>query len=181
MRSIQLTPLELISRLSKLIPDPRCHQHHYHGLFAPNAPLRKKLVHHADKAIDEHVPLIEMPDETHAEKKSNRNWARLLAKIYEVFPLECECGEGMKIIAFITSPYLAKQILTKFKLSTNPFGPENCEEPERDEQCQLTPDTVDGFYTDYDLIPEYEVCDLVPGTNDGFPEGNIDPIYWDSS
>jgi hypothetical protein len=63
MRSIQLTPLELISRLSKLIPDPRCHQHHYHGIFAPNAPLRKNLWH-ANKAIDEHVPIIDAPDET---------------------------------------------------------------------------------------------------------------------
>ena len=63
VRFIQLTPLELISRLSKLIPDPRCHQHHYHGTFAPNAPIRKKLVLHANRGIDEHVPIIEMPME----------------------------------------------------------------------------------------------------------------------
>jgi len=182
VRSIQLTPLELISRLSKLIPDPRCHQHHYHGILAPNAPLRKKLVHHADKAIDEHVPIIEIPIEPISlEKKSNRNWARLLAKVYEVFPLECECGEGMKIIAFITSPHLAKQILTRFKLSTDPFGAGNYEESEWDRECQLASDTVDGFYTDYDPVPEYEVCDLVPGTSDGFPEESVDPTYWDSS
>jgi hypothetical protein len=87
----------------------------------------------------------------------------------------------MKIVAFITSPHLAKQILTRFKLSTNPFGAENCEEPEWDEQCQLTSDTVDGFYADYAPIPEYEVCDLIPGTSDGFPEYNVDPIYLDSS
>ena len=49
-------------------------------------------------------------------EKSNRYWARLLAKIYEVFPLECECGEGMKIVAFITSPHLAKGILARLKM-----------------------------------------------------------------
>jgi len=69
MRLIQLTPLELISRLSKLIPDPRCHQHHYHSIFAPNAPFRKELVQHANKGIDEHVPFIEMPIEMPSEKK----------------------------------------------------------------------------------------------------------------
>jgi hypothetical protein len=139
-------------------------------------------VDHANKAIDEHVLIIDAPDETiTCEKKSNRSWARLLAKIYEVFPLECECGEGIKIIAFITSPHLAGQILMRFKLSTNLFGPENCEEPEWKEECQLVPNTVDGFYTDYDRVPEYELCDLVPGTSDGFPECNVDPIYWDSS
>jgi len=139
-------------------------------------------VHHANKAIDEHVPIIDAPEETiNPKKKSNRSWARLLTKIYEVFPLECECGEGMKIIAFVTNPHLAKQILMRFKLSTNLFGPENSEESDWGGLCQLTSDTVDGFYTDYDPIPECEVCDLVPGTSDGFPECNIDPIYWDSS
>ncbi len=147
-----------------------------------NAPTRKKLVLHANREIDEHVPIIEMPIEDRlTEKKSTRSWAGLLAKIYEVFPLECECGEEMKVIAFITNPYLAKQVLTKLKLPTNPFGPESYEESNWDEQCQLTSDTVDGFYTDYDPMPEHEVCDLVPGTSDGFPECNIDPIYWDSS
>ena len=119
--------------------------------------------------------------ENESQKKSTRNWAQLLAKIYEVFPLECACGKQMKIIAFITSPHLAKQILRRLALSQEAFGPESYEESNWDDQCQLTSDTVDGFYTDYDPIPEYEVCDLVPQASDGFPECNVDPCYWDSS
>ena len=88
-----------------------------------------------------------MPMENMPSEKSNRNWARLLARIYEVFPLECECGEGMKIIAFITSPHLARQILARLEVSIDPFGPESYDEPGWDEQCQLAPNTPDGFYT----------------------------------
>jgi hypothetical protein len=35
-----LTPLELIDRLAALIPPPRVHRYPYHGVLAPNAPLR---------------------------------------------------------------------------------------------------------------------------------------------
>jgi hypothetical protein len=32
-------------------------------------------------------------------------WARLLARIYEVFPLRCpDCGSDMRILAFLTDP-----------------------------------------------------------------------------
>ncbi len=37
---LTLTPLELIDRLAALIPPTRLHRHRYHGVLAPNAPLR---------------------------------------------------------------------------------------------------------------------------------------------
>ena len=37
---LRLTPLELIERRAALIPPPRVHRHRYHGVLAPNAPLR---------------------------------------------------------------------------------------------------------------------------------------------
>jgi hypothetical protein len=36
---LSLTPLELIDRLTALIPPPRLHRHRYHGVLAPHAPL----------------------------------------------------------------------------------------------------------------------------------------------
>lgn len=42
-RFIRIEPLELIDRISKFIPYPRPHRRHYHGIFAPNSPLRKKI------------------------------------------------------------------------------------------------------------------------------------------
>jgi hypothetical protein len=38
--ALTLTPLELIDHLAALIPPPRRHRHRYHGVLAPNAPLR---------------------------------------------------------------------------------------------------------------------------------------------
>jgi hypothetical protein len=35
-----LSPLDLIGRLAALLPPPRRHRHRYHGVWAPNAPLR---------------------------------------------------------------------------------------------------------------------------------------------
>lgn len=39
-----LTPLELIDHLAALIPPPRRHRHRYHGVLAPNSPLRAAAV-----------------------------------------------------------------------------------------------------------------------------------------
>ena len=33
-------PLELRAHLAALIPPPRLHRHRYHGVLAPNSPLR---------------------------------------------------------------------------------------------------------------------------------------------
>jgi len=38
--ALSLTPLELIDHLAALIPPPRLHRRRYHGVLAPNAPLR---------------------------------------------------------------------------------------------------------------------------------------------
>jgi hypothetical protein len=37
---IELAPFEFLDRLADLIPQPRRHRHRYHGVFAPNHPLR---------------------------------------------------------------------------------------------------------------------------------------------
>ncbi|MBP6582780.1 MAG: transposase [Chromatiaceae bacterium] len=38
--ALPLTPLAYIDHLAALIPPPRLHRHRYHGVLAPNAPLR---------------------------------------------------------------------------------------------------------------------------------------------
>jgi len=42
--ALALTPLELIDHLAALIPPPRRHRHRYHGVLAPNAPLRAAAI-----------------------------------------------------------------------------------------------------------------------------------------
>ncbi|MFC1791243.1 transposase, partial [Gemmatimonadota bacterium] len=38
--ALRLSALELLDRLAKILPPPKIHRHRYHGVFAPNAPLR---------------------------------------------------------------------------------------------------------------------------------------------
>ena len=49
---MDLTPFELLDRLAVLIPPPRLHRHMYHGVLAPNSPLRSRIVFFAGKEID---------------------------------------------------------------------------------------------------------------------------------
>ncbi len=48
---LRLTPAEFLDRIALLIPPPRRHRHRYHGVLAPNAPLRKQG-HGEGRAID---------------------------------------------------------------------------------------------------------------------------------
>ena len=52
------------------------------------------------------------PDCSVCSSESRAAWARLIAKVYEVNPLECvKCGSPMKILAVITDPDEVKKIL----------------------------------------------------------------------
>ena len=99
---------------------------------------------------------------------------KLLAKVYEVFPLTCTCGEAMKIIAFITSPSIVRHILTHLKFLSNPFDPLPLEAREYENDSQLISETPDGLtsmlepITSDDIYQENACSQLVPGTTDVF-------------
>ncbi|MCE5318423.1 MAG: transposase, partial [Parachlamydia sp.] len=47
---LQLEPLDFLDRIAAFIPPPRRHRHHYHGVFAPNAPQRPLIAATASQA-----------------------------------------------------------------------------------------------------------------------------------
>jgi hypothetical protein len=130
-----LSPIELLERISRLIPPPRVHRHRYHGVLAPNARLRVAVVAIGRDAPDTDTPATATPDPADASslaahhsrssgsersrtsdppsaRASRLAWALLLARIYEVLPLLCPaCGGPMRIIAFLTGPHLASAAL----------------------------------------------------------------------
>ena len=173
MPSIQLSPLELLDRIAVFIPPPRSHQHHYHGVFAPNSPLHSKVTSHTNKLLEEYVPPQIKSGKVQKDKNSY-SWAKLLAKVYEVFPLTCTCGEAMKIIAFITSPSIVRHILTHLKFLSNPFDPLPLEAREYENDSQLISETPDGLtsmlepITSDDIYQENACSQLVLGTTDVF-------------
>ena len=66
--------------------------------------------------------MLQSPDcysilEDEYSKESNRSWARLIRKIYDVEPLICpRCGGDMRIIAFIEDYKVVKKILDYLKV-----------------------------------------------------------------
>lgn len=117
---LRLRPFEFFDKVAKLIPPPRKHRHHYHGVLSPNSPLRKSIVAHAGKLLPGAI--------VHLKKKSAHSalteevslkirylWCILLARVYEIMPLQCPCcGGQMKIIAFIKDQHSISKILTQF-------------------------------------------------------------------
>ena len=78
---MRLTPLELIERLAALIPPPRLHRHRYHGVLAPNAPLRAQVTALAPQPP---TPSVEAaPAQQHPERlPAHYLWAVRLTRIY---------------------------------------------------------------------------------------------------
>ena len=116
--ALTLTPLELIDHLAALIPPPRRHRHRYHGVLAPNAPLRAAAIAFGREVADATGAPAEVSSSprapaSHARSPARTLWAVLLARLFESLPLVCpNCGADMRIIAFITDAASVELILT---------------------------------------------------------------------
>jgi hypothetical protein len=107
--SLTLTPLELIDQLAALIPPPMRHRHRYHGVLAPNAPLRAAAIAFGRETEASSPPRAPA---SNARSPARYLWAMLLARLFESLPLVCpNCGADMRIIAFITEAAPVEQIL----------------------------------------------------------------------
>jgi len=116
--ALTLSPLELIDQLAALIPPPRRHRHRYHGVLAPNAPLRAAAIAFGREAADATGAPTEVGSPPRAPASNARSparylWVMLLARLFESLPLVCpNCGADMRIIAFITEAAPVERIPT---------------------------------------------------------------------
>jgi hypothetical protein len=96
--SILLSPMELIEKLSALVPPSRQNIVRYHGVLAPNAKDRDKIV----PAGKTEEPSSE--EEETAPSKYRLTWSALLARIFQI-DMKCGiCGSKMRIVAAVTDP-----------------------------------------------------------------------------
>jgi hypothetical protein len=115
---IELTPFEFLDRLAALIPPVRRHWHRYHGVFAPNHPLRPAVTSLAIGNVGTQREATGRTDST-AEQPCHHDTSRiaraqLLARVGEAFPLVCpSCGGDIRLISFITEPETIRQILPR--------------------------------------------------------------------
>jgi hypothetical protein len=116
--ALSLTPLELIDHLAALIPPPRRHRHRYHGVLAPNAPLRAAATAFGRELADATGEPTAVGSPRPAPAPNARSparylWVMLLARLFESLPLICpNCGADMRLIAFITEAAPVERILT---------------------------------------------------------------------
>jgi hypothetical protein len=147
---------DLIDRLVPLIPPRRAHQVRYHGILAPCASLRSRVVPMQEFELD--VPTAEdgtpesasdgkppvqpqsdgeRPREDSGTRSRRLRWAALLQRVFELDALRCpRCGATLRLIAAIEDPAVAQRILECMGLPARapPITPATDRESEIDER-----------------------------------------------
>ncbi len=141
---------ELLERLAPLIPPPRAHQVRYHGVLAPCASGRDQVVPagpDVQETVASREECVDPTGEADGEEgpfgaglpidlRADRSeplprriaWADLLKRVVEVDALRCPaCGGRMRLLAAITDPSVARQILECLALPPRapPLAPAN--------------------------------------------------------
>lgn len=99
-------------------------------MLAPNAPLRARVTAGAGDAANLPFPQTTQPRPVSSSARRARRsrprrvsfrWAALLARIYRARPLACpECGEHMRLIAFLTDPFSIWDVLRHLEEPVRP-------------------------------------------------------------
>ena len=99
------------------MPRPRLHLIRFHGVLAPNAKLRARVVP-AGPDEDGDGSQLDATEPGCAHRRPARiRWARLLKRIFEIDLEHCpNCGGELKIIAAILEAAVIERILTHLGL-----------------------------------------------------------------
>jgi len=104
--AILLSPLELVEKISALVPPPGRHLVRYHGILAPHSKRREKVV----PTTSEEEQSEDTPSTT--RRNSRLTWAMLLARTFGLKLERCsQCGAEMKVVAVITDPLSIRRYL----------------------------------------------------------------------
>ena len=121
-----MSPLEFMQRLAALVPRPRLHLIRFHGVLAPNARLRSRVVPQGPPAQGQ--PATEAAVDAECEvgpvrAASHRlSWAQLLKRVFDIDMQPCpNCGAGeLRIIAAVLQRPVIEKILTHLGLDPQP-------------------------------------------------------------
>jgi hypothetical protein len=114
--AIVFTPFELIERLLPLIPRPRKHTIRFHGILAPAAGFRSKVVPSPPPPTEPRKPGADREPSPY-----RLPWAELLRRVFLVDVFECpRCHGRMRIVSAVTDPCAVERILLHLRHSTAP-------------------------------------------------------------
>ena len=112
------TPLEFLEKLAALTPRPRINLILYHGMLAPHARWRNRI-----------VPDPVAVDET-AGRRRHWRWADLMRRAFDIDVLACpSCGGRMRLLATIDDPLVIEPILANLGLLTDRVRPDPAQPP----------------------------------------------------
>lgn len=123
--NVGFEPVTFLERLAALIPRPRKNLVTYHGVLAPAAGFRDRIV---PVTLSRQDP-CQSKDREHNKQKSvnsrakalrGYSWPELMKRVFEMDLLQCPCGAKREIIAFPTDPTVAHAILECLGLPTTP-------------------------------------------------------------
>jgi len=117
--------LEFMQRLAALVPRPRLHLIRFHGVLAPNAKLRARVVPQGPaqpEGASEAAAATECEAETAQGRPHRISWARLLKRVFDIDMQHCpNCGAGeLEIIAAILERPVIEKILAHLGLEPQP-------------------------------------------------------------
>ena len=135
--SLVLSPTELIEKLAALVPPRRTNLIRYHGVLAPVAQDRDRIVPGPSQltAAGDAVDAAGDATDDTAARRHRVEWAKLPAMVLQVDVTCCPaCGGHMKIIAAITAPPSIHKVLDALGLPSRspPVAPARFQQLELD-------------------------------------------------
>jgi hypothetical protein len=127
---VVMDPLTFLERLASLVPRPMIRLVTYHGLFAPAAPLRPRVVppppsedstrHGEASCSHSSNPASNTLAKPRQHKRKRYTWAELMQRVFHIDVFLCECGGLRRLLAFITDKASIRRILSHLGLPPDP-------------------------------------------------------------
>jgi Putative transposase/Transposase zinc-binding domain len=119
-------PLELLERLAAMMPRPETNLLICHGLLAPRARWRERVVAYGRVAAEPTAlapPLVAGPDGTGVTSKPRYwTWAAVMHRAFAIDVLACpHCGGRLRLIATLHHPAVIRKLLAHLGMA--PSGP----------------------------------------------------------
>ena len=104
-----------MQRLAARVPRPRWPRIRFHGVLAPNAKLRPKII--PDAPVSANDPSVGHADAPLPAAPTRISWARLLKRVFDIDSEQCpHGGDPLTIIAAIEHPPVIAKILAHLGL-----------------------------------------------------------------
>ena len=130
-RELVFEPLEFLERLAAMTPRPETNLLICHGVLAPRAQWRRRVVAYGRVAPDptsasgSAAPLAPAPDGAREQiKPRSWNWVALMHRAFTIDVLACPtCGGRLRLIASLHDPAVIRKILAHLGLSHSGQSP----------------------------------------------------------